>query len=115
MAIGVLKFTCCQPVVSFTAVEFASRVPAADQMLTTVPIAVGVLWYFQCSVPVACRHVAPSSSDTSAAPTAPPTSFAVPWISTGVPTGTVAPTGGLVMAEVGGVLSIAALWRLRLA
>ncbi len=55
-----------------------------------------------------CQEV-PLSIETSTPPTLPPASVAVPLIVSGWPTGTVAPSAGAEMVDVGGVVSVLAV------
>src|SRR4051794_7949691 len=74
--------------------------------------AVGAPWaiqlYVQDVVPVAGCQLAPLSVDTSTPATMPPLSAAVPVTVTAVPSTTTAPATGLVIVEVGGVVSVLA-------
>src|SRR5688572_20374904 len=60
----------------------------------TLPSAVGVQEKLQEARPLASSQVAPLSAETSTAATTPPLSVAVPEMTTGSPTGTVAPAAG---------------------
>ena len=62
---------------------------------------------------MARRQVAPLSVDTSTPPTRPPVSVAVPLIVTGLPTGSVAPAAGELIAVVGAVVSVEAVAAVR--
>src|SRR5262245_49437346 len=78
----------------------------ARLLIFPCPSVVGVQLKLQAVVPEAALKVAPPSTDTSTRATVPPpVSLAVPVMLTTVPLDTVAPAGGNVIVEVGGVVS----------
>ena len=87
-----------------------SRLPlssAARVLIVTEPSVAGVHAYVQLSRPLARRHVAPPSTETSTPPTTPPPpSVAVPLIVTSCPSCTVAPAIGEVTNEDGATESV---------
>jgi hypothetical protein len=75
-------------------------------MIVARPDVVGVNAKLHAVVPVAALKVAPPFTDTSTRATAPPpVSLAVPVMLTGVPVDTSAPALGVVIVDVGGVVS----------
>src|SRR5262245_39922007 len=72
--------------------------------------ALGAPWaiheYVHDVVPVAGCHVAPPSAETSTPATVPPASVAVPEIVTLVPSAIAVPCAGLVIVEMGAVVSV---------
>src|SRR6185503_2677384 len=74
----------------------------------TAPVVAGFQLYDQLARPVAGCHVVPPSTETSMAPTAPPTSAAVPVMTVAL-CGRLAPAAGAVIVDVGAVVSVVAV------
>src|SRR6266508_2671826 len=79
-------------------------------IIVTRPGVVGVQLKLQAVVPVATLKVVPLSTDTLTLTTdLPPALLAVPVMVTGFPIGTVAPSAGDVIVEVGGASTVTLL------